>query len=335
MKNKVFSYRELSSYIPIDINKLRPKGSYKFLIENRNHNLKPFLKEGSISQDFLEGRACPLCKGDKPDHVLKKDGFNIVKCQECGLVYVSEILFEKFYDDTYSSEKYAAVVAQLGFDSHLYRKERFGMERVSKLAQYWNEAKLPSLLDVGCSTGFVVDAANDFGWDARGIDLNTHAVEYGKKNYNLRLSSENFFDIDDRFDFIGMYDVLEHVTNPAAFLQRAFDRLNGNGFLHIYVPNWDSASRYVLEDKAHFIWPSHHLTYFTPDTLSRMVQSIGFEVIEMETEGLDFFDIHWMSQEGLLEEKFEVSEQILNVIQFLTNAGGHGKNLRCIAKKQC
>ena len=65
-----------------------------------------------------------------------------------------------------------------------------------------------------------------------------------------------------------------------------------------------------------------------------MVESIGFEVMEMETEGLDFFDIHWMSQEGLLEGKFEVSERILNVIQFLANAGGHGKNLRCIAKRR-
>jgi 2-polyprenyl-3-methyl-5-hydroxy-6-metoxy-1,4-benzoquinol methylase len=334
MKNNVFSYRELSNYLSVDIEKLRPKGSYKFLIENRNHNLKPFLREGVISQEFLKSRCCPLCKSNKSDHVLKKDGFDIVKCQECELIYISEILEEKFYEDTYSSEKYAAVVAELGFESHHYRKERFGMERVSKLAEYWSAVENPSFLDVGCSTGFVVDAATDLGWDARGIDLNAHAVEYGVKNHNLQLSSENFFGIEDCFDFIGMYDVLEHVANPAAFLHNASDRLNDNGCIHIYVPNWNSASRYVLKSNSHFIWPSHHLTYFTPNTLCKMVESIGFEVMELETEGLDFFDIHWMSQEGLLEDKFEVSERILNVIQFLANAGGHGKNLRCVARKK-
>jgi len=64
-----------------------------------------------------------------------------------------------------------------------------------------------------------------------------------------------------------------------------------------------------------------------------MVESVGFTVLEMETEGLDFFDIRWMKHEGFLKEQFDVSERILNIIQFLANAGGHGKNLRCIARK--
>jgi hypothetical protein len=53
----------------------------------------------------------------------------------------------------------------------------------------------------------------------------------------------------------------------------------------------------------------------------------------METEGLDFYDTHWMKQEGILEDKFDVSPRLLEILQFLANAGGHGKNLRCIAKK--
>ena len=131
-----------------------------------------------------------------------------------------------------------------------------------------------------------------------------------------------------------MYDVLEHVSSPRQFLQQVAKLLKPNGIVHIYVPNWNSASRYILNENAHFIWPSHHLTYFTPDTLMEMIEKNGFEVQELETEGLDLFDIHWMKQEGLLNEEFNLSNRLIEVLQFLTNAGGHGKNLRCIAKKK-
>ena len=68
-------------------------------------------------------------------------------------------------------------------------------------------------------------------------------------------------------------------------------------------------------------------------TLQKMMEVNGFEVLEIETEGLDFYDIHWMKQEGMLEDDFNVSSRLLDILQFLTNAGGHGKNLRCICKK--
>jgi 2-polyprenyl-3-methyl-5-hydroxy-6-metoxy-1,4-benzoquinol methylase len=329
----VFKYKEMSNYLSVDLEKLRPKGSYEFLIKNRNHNIEPFITDGIIPKEYVSFRNCPSCHSGKSSTIMNKDGFNIVECQDCRLAYVSEIFDEKFYDDTYSSENYASLVAKLGFESHNYRKERFGAERITKLAEFWNESEPPSFLDVGCSTGFVVHAATEKGWTAKGIDLNKHAIKFGKENHSLSLSSENFFEIDGFFDFIGMYDVLEHVINPTSFLKNAYKHLNKNGCIHLYVPNWDSASRYILGADAHFIWPSHHLTYFTPETLTKMVQSNGFEVLEMETEGLDFFDIDWMKGEGVLDDKFEVSERILNILQFLANAGGHGKNLRCIARK--
>jgi 2-polyprenyl-3-methyl-5-hydroxy-6-metoxy-1,4-benzoquinol methylase len=332
-EKNLFSYKDLSEAKSVDIKKLRPKGSYKFLIENRNHNTDKLLENSVIPKHLLHKINCHNCGSSESSSIFKKDGFDIVACNKCGLVYVSEILTEDFYEETYSSEKYADVVSKLGFDSHKYRKERFGSERIDKINEYIDLITNPSFLDVGCSTGFVVQSADERGWKSKGIDLNSHAVKFGKNTYKLNLTSENFFELTENFDCIGMYDVLEHVSNPRMFLEQAHNLLNSNGIIHIYVPNWNSASRYILGQDAHFIWPSHHLTYFTPHTLLSMVQSNGFKVIEMETEGLDFYDTHWMKQEGILEDKFDVSPRLLEILQFLANAGGHGKNLRCIAKK--
>lgn len=330
---KLFRYKDLTEINSVDIDKLRPKDSYEFLIENRNHNTDKLLVDNVIPQHLLHKVNCHNCGSDENSLVYKKDGFDIVSCEKCGLVYVSDILADDFYEDTYSSDKYADVVSKLGFDSHQYRKERFGSERITKINEYVNSITNPSFLDVGCSTGFVVQSAAEHEWKSKGIDLNAHAVKFGKDTYDLNLTSENFFELTEKFDCIGMYDVLEHVSNPRMFLEQAHNLLNSNGIIHIYVPNWNSASRYILGQDAHFIWPSHHLTYFTPHTLLDMVQNNGFKVIEMETEGLDFYDTHWMKQEGILEDKFDVSPRLLEILQFLANAGGHGKNLRCIAKK--
>ena len=165
----------------------------------------------------------------------KKDGFEIIECPACELTYVSQILDDLFYEETYAFEEYASVVSMLGYESHPYSKERFGVERVRKLAQYWDHQESPCFLDIGCSTGFVVHAATERGWNARGIDLNQNAINFGKKKFDLKLSGENFFDINEHFDFIGMYDVLEHVPDPMSFLQQAFERLNRSGCIHIYV----------------------------------------------------------------------------------------------------
>lgn len=327
------NYKKIEDNIKVDINKLRPKQSYKFLIENRNHNIKHLFEGDRIPERLLHQVPCHSCAAEKYTTLLIKDGFEIAQCDKCNLVYVPKILNEEHYNETYSSEAYASVVSKLGFDSHEYRKSRFGEERVSKIEQFLSSRK-PSFLDVGCSTGFVVQAAQERGWNAQGIDLNTHAIHFGIENYGLNLSSDSFFDIEGSYDAVGMYDVLEHVASPSQFLQQAAKVLKPKGILHVYVPNWNSASRYILNDAAHFIWPSHHLTYFTPATLTQMIEKNDFEILEIETEGLDLYDVHWMKKEGLLNEDFNLSDRLIEILQFLTNAGGHGKNLRCIAKRK-
>lgn len=325
-------YKSIEDSLKIDISKLRPKKSYKYLFDNRNHNIQKILLNGSVPKELLHEVDCHCCGSNDYKKLFMKDGFEVAECNKCNLVYVPKILNDDHYTETYSSDTYASVVSKLGFESHNYRKERFGEERICKIAEFLDVEK-PSFLDVGCSTGFVVQAAAEKGWDARGIDLNQHAVEFGVKNHDICLSSESFFDVTQSFDAIGMYDVLEHISRPSDFLKQASKLLVTGGLVHVYVPNWNSASRYILKENAHFIWPSHHLTYFTPKTLGSIIERTGFEVLEIETEGLDLYDVHWMKEEGIFREEFSLSERLIEVLQFLTNAGGHGKNLRCIAKK--
>ena len=87
----------------------------------------------------------------------------------------------------------------------------------------------------------------------------------------------------------------------------------------------------LMGKDAHFIWPTHHLNYYNIDTLSNSLEIRNFEILEINTEGLDIFDYIWKEQNE--DKNFYGLEKIADKLQFFANAGGYGKNLRVIARK--
>jgi 2-polyprenyl-3-methyl-5-hydroxy-6-metoxy-1,4-benzoquinol methylase len=331
------AYRTLAEYVPVDIAKLRPKDSYRQLIARRTHATDALIAaHGRIPDDLLIPRSCPTCGAAESDAELEKDHLTIVRCVACHTIYVSPAFDEEHYKNVYGSTEYQTIMRDLGESSHDYRVQRFGSERVETMARYVDvrEDEPPSYLDVGCSTGFVVEAARQHGWHACGIDLNASAIAFGRgRGLNLRVAA-----LDDpafatgSFDAISLFDVLEHLLHPAATLQRCLELLRPGGIIYLYVPNYDSASRLLLGADAHFIWPTHHLNYYTPTTLADLLERHGLQVELVQTEGLDIVDYVWNRRE-MHGDDMSAVERIADTLQFLANAGGYGKNLRLLARK--
>ena len=327
-------YRRWSEYQPVDITRLRPGGSYKQLIEKRTHPIDELVRvHGRIPDDLLRPRACPTCGSTDAAHELDKDHMRLVRCRGCDLVYVSPTFDEHHYIEVYASQEYQDIVRDLGIKSHDYRVERFGRERVSLMTRQLAMAA-PRYLDVGCSTGFVVEAARDAGWEAIGTDLNPSAVEFGRsRGLDLRTVA-----LDDggfapaSFDAVSLFDVLEHLIDPRETVRACVRLLRPGGILFLYVPNYDSASRLLMGADAHFIWPTHHLNYYTPATIRELLGREGLETVYVATEGLDIVDYLWYRREvkGAADEGVE---GIADQLQFFVNAGAYGKNLRVIGRK--
>src|SRR5215470_10820023 len=183
-------YRRATEYEPVDVARLRPAGSYQQLIAKRTHPIDELVRvHGRIPEDLLTSRACPTCGSPDAMAELTKDHMAIVRCATCDLVYVSPTFDEVHYKTVYASSEYQEIVRDLGIKSHEYRVARFGAERVALMARHLPVAR-PRYLDVGCSTGFVVEAARDAGWEAAGIDLNPSAIDFGRtRSLDLRTVS--------------------------------------------------------------------------------------------------------------------------------------------------
>jgi 2-polyprenyl-3-methyl-5-hydroxy-6-metoxy-1,4-benzoquinol methylase len=327
-------YRRVSEYQPVDIARLRPGGSYKQLIAKRTHPIDELVREhGKIPDDLLVARACPTCGSSDARHELDKDHMRIVRCSACDLVYVSPAFDDEHYKTVYASQEYQDIVRELGINSHDYRVQRFGRERVELMTPHLPRTP-PRYLDVGCSTGFVVEAARDAGWEAAGTDLNPSAIEFGRgRGLDLRaVALEDAGIAPGTLDAVSLFDVLEHLIDPVPVLRACTRLLAPGGIIFLYVPNYDSASRLLMGKDAHFIWPTHHLNYYTPVTIRDLMTRQGLETVYVATEGLDVVDFLWYRREVLGLEDENIAA-IADLLQFFINAGAYGKNLRVIARK--
>jgi 2-polyprenyl-3-methyl-5-hydroxy-6-metoxy-1,4-benzoquinol methylase len=304
------------------------------LIEGRTHPIDALVAEhGHIPQELLRERACPACEANEPKPELDKDHMSIVRCAACGFVYTNPIFDEDHYQEIYASPEYQTIVESLGFESHEYRRVRFGDERVRIMREHLRTPADATVryADVGCSTGFVVEAAAAAGWRATGIDLNPSAIEFGRsRGLDLRVGDLGAIRDDAPFDAISLFDVLEHLTEPRSVVREVRELLAPDGIVFVYVPNYDSASRLLLGSEAHFIWPTHHLNYFTPHSAADFMQRLGFETELVVTEGLDLEDYLWTRErDGANTEELR---RIAGELQFFINAGAYGKNLRVLAR---
>ena len=95
-----------------------------------------------------------------------------------------------------------------------------------------------SILDIGCGYGTVSHDLVKQGYAVSGIEINEDAIavlsQKGFKVIRQDITSE--FLIDAQFDIILILDVLEHIFDPLALLERAKIHLKETGTIIISVP---------------------------------------------------------------------------------------------------
>ncbi len=250
-----------------------------------------FGKPRSVTRAELQATEvveCPLCDLAPDPFAVDYQGFQLCRCRQCGLEFVSprlafEELAEKIYTDLYFSSR--GSTAQLN-DSH---KHQFSLQLESYSRQLGGTGKI---LDIGCGDGSFLKYARELGWEIFGVDI---ALSPDAHALHCPLWEGRLQEIDfglTQFDMIRFNHVLEHTQDPPAELSRARELLGPGGIIHVSVPNMAGLSPVLkslqsrLRLKRHR-WrhyaAMHHLFFFSPETLRMVIERAGLQVLYWET----------------------------------------------------
>jgi 2-polyprenyl-3-methyl-5-hydroxy-6-metoxy-1,4-benzoquinol methylase len=205
----------------------------------------------------------------------------IVKCRVCELVYANPR-----WDSSVVNESYSVV------EDPTYVEEREGrVLTFSRNLKPFESLVAPNsntrrLLDVGCHIGVMVELAQARGWEAWGVEPSTWAAAQARAR-GLRVITGILADANvprDYFDVVTMWDVIEHLTDPAAEIRNVHRVLKPGGIFAIHTIDIESAFARAMGRR----WPwlmEMHLYYFSPRTLGKMLEQNGFAVISSSAQG--------------------------------------------------
>ncbi len=218
------------------------------------------------------------CNPEKQEEYARDGDLVYHKCLNCGLIWrlPSSFGITKKYDASY-------------FKSKNYSKNRNHKTEKStwliNIARKFNP-QISNLLEVGCSIGNTLEAARNLGINHLGIDISPFAVDFCRK-YQLNAetaSLEELIQREQNFDLIFMQHVLEHFPDPFETLKQCHELLGKEGLILILVPN--SLFRRAEKGRGNHRFysirgvGSEHFVYFNYETLSKVLDFTGFEVVQ-------------------------------------------------------
>ena len=210
------------------------------------------------------------------------DEADIRRCTNCGHRFIDplrpdselKVLYETYYGRsgpihplTYSRTR-AMVLREALPDKH-----------------FLGQAKGRSLLDIGCGSGEFLARATTLGFQATGIDVDSHAVEAARSHgFSAHCGTADSDALrDESFDVITLNQVIEHVEDPIATLVSLREHLESAGTLFIATPNGDSASL----RRTGRTWINWHVPYhqhiFSQDSLRLIAAAAGLTPVRMST----------------------------------------------------
>lgn len=223
--------------------------------------------------NYLEEVPCNLCKTADFKVWAVKDGFRIVECASCGLVFVNPRPNSKGLELAYGSD-YFKMHTEGGALEKRIRMYDMEVKLLQKFAQGGK------ILDVGCGGGYFMSRFGN-SWDKYGIEFNPVAAEAARTQFGLQVQVGEFPGLKyplNFFDAVSMRGVIEHFLDPLSYLKKSHEVLKKGGVLMINTPNGGSLAARMYRAGFRLVAPPFHIYYFSPKTITALLEKAGFKV---------------------------------------------------------
>jgi SAM-dependent methyltransferase len=220
---------------------------------------------------------CPGCEG----RAIHQDSF-LAHCSDCQLVFDNPRPSPQEISDYYSRNgKYDHWL------NNLAARERMWDRRLRKLLRFAREG---SLLDVGTGIGQFLSLARKHFSPIAGTEVSTEAARIARERYGLDIHVGDVRTANLAFfDNVTAFHVLEHLHEPLEFVRKCRNLLKPHGRLFFAVPNDLGTPRArlgktVLKPIQLNGEPEIHLSHFTPDSLSKLLDRCGLRILDLSLD---------------------------------------------------
>jgi len=228
-------------------------------------------------------RSCPICSGKRTAYAFSHEGYRICRCDDCTFMFVnpqpSDEVLAKIYNETYFI---GSMSGESGIAQDVKRATARHYLRLMEL--YCGSPLRGRVLEIGCGRGEFILEAVEHGLEAVGVEYAEASASQARALVEGRariltgdIDSANL--PDGSFDYCVFADVIEHVRDPAAFIERVWRALKPGGTVFIATPSIDSpTARLMRENWMEF--KLEHLSYFNRHTLDQLLHRHHFSDIQ-------------------------------------------------------
>lgn len=232
---------------------------------------------------------CRICQSDESSqqvrapHVFGGEGTHqFWECADCSAIYLDPIPSMEDEKRFYAQEFEKFMSTRVGdhrdwsnAEIHKVTNQDQVKRRMPFLQEYVQKGT--DLLEIGCSSGFMLDAFRDLGVNCVGVEPS------GEFNEFLEQSGHSVVDdlseiTGQKFDVITHFFVFEHIRDPFNFLKDTYELLKDGGVMICEIPcvNDPLTSMYDIDAFENFYWSIAHHYYYSPQSLSYVLDQLGY-----------------------------------------------------------
>jgi len=239
---------------------------------------------------------CPACGASAGEPVIVKNGFAYCQCSSCDTLFVnprppSDDL-KKFYAESPSTRywvhEFFKPVAEV-------RREKIFRPRAEYIASRFPDLRTGIVGDIGAGFGIFLEEIRTLWPECSLVAIEpSHEMAEICRRKEIEVIEKPLEEVDGlgtKFDLLTSFELFEHLHQPRMFLEKVHGLLKPKGCFFITTLNGLGFDIQILWKESKSLFPPHHLNFFNPRSLSKLLESVGFKVVECSTPGQLDWDI--------------------------------------------
>ncbi len=228
-------------------------------------------------------KKCEFCGCSNFAIFQTKDTYNIIKCNNCGLIcldydlsseHLHNIYAEQYFKNENGTWKTRGYPNYFTMEDALRKTFRKRIKNILKIIPGGN------LLDIGCGPGFFLDEAKKY-FNVKGVEISKFASSYAKNNLNINIINKPFDLCDfktDAFNVVTMWDAIEHLIHPKDDINEIYRILKPDGLIVIQTGDIESLFRKLTGKRWHLYNVPEHLYFFSKNILLNLLIESKFAI---------------------------------------------------------